>query len=240
MNLIRVCDRKTEEMFLDTARQINRNDKTWVCPLDNDIKAVFDPNKNTYYKHGTAERWVLKGDKGQLIGRVAAFIDHGLAHSYEQPTGGMGFFECINDTAPAFLLFDTAKQWLKERGMEAMDGPINFGETDKYWGLLVDGFSHPSFDVPYNPPYYQQLFEAYGFQVYYAMEGFHLDITKPLPERLSRIADRILSRPDTNSSTLHGRKKRSIPVILQMPLMKPGLRLRNTLNHWNTSTSGQP
>jgi GNAT superfamily N-acetyltransferase len=84
---------------------------------------------------------------------------------------------------------------LKEKGMEAMDGPINFGETDKYWGLLVNGFTHPSFDVPYNPPYYQNLFESYGFRVYYKMEGFHLDITKPLPERLTKIAERIINKP---------------------------------------------
>ncbi len=24
--------------------------------------------------------------------------------------------------------------------MEAMDGPINFGDRDRWWGLLIDGF----------------------------------------------------------------------------------------------------
>lgn len=195
MNLTKVCDRKTEKMFLDSARVIYKNDKTWVCPLDNDIKAVFDPAKNTYFKHGQVERWVLTGDKNVLLGRIAAFIDFNLANSYDQPTGGVGFFECVNDKEAAFLLFDTARNWLRERGMEAMDGPINFGETDKYWGLLVNGFTHPSFDVPYNHPYYQDLFESYGFQVYYKMEGFHLDITKPMPERVMKIADWIVKKP---------------------------------------------
>jgi len=65
--------------------------------------------------------------------------------------------------------------------MEAMDGPINFGETDKYWGLLVEGFSHPSYEISYNPPYYQLLFESYGFQTYYNQEGFHLNVKEPLP-----------------------------------------------------------
>ncbi|MBN2862677.1 MAG: hypothetical protein JXN62_05920 [Bacteroidales bacterium] len=195
MKLQKVSDRKTEEMFLDTARSLYKNDKTWVCPLDNDIKAVFDPAKNPYYKHGCAGRWVLTDDKQILIGRIAAFIDYNLSDSYEQATGGIGFFECINDKDAAFLLFNTAREWLREKGMEAMDGPINFGETDKYWGLLVDGFTHPSFDVPYNHQYYQDLFESYGFQVYYKMEGFHLDITKQLPERLMKIAERILNKP---------------------------------------------
>ncbi|MBN2813217.1 MAG: hypothetical protein JXQ80_04010 [Bacteroidales bacterium] len=195
MNLTKVTDKKTEKLFLDTARFIYRNDATWVCPLDKDIQGIFDPLANTYYKHGIAERWILTDDSNNLTGRIAAFIDYNLANSYDQPTGGIGFFECIRDEKAAFILFDTAVAWLKEKGMEAADGPINFGETDRYWGLLVNGFTHPSFDVSYNPPYYKQFFEAYGFDVYYTMEGFHLDITKPLPERLQKIAGRILNQP---------------------------------------------
>jgi hypothetical protein len=195
MNLIKVSDKKTKQMFLDTARVIYKNDKTWVCPLDNDINAVFDPESNPYFKHGTAERWIITDDKSRLIGRIAAFVDTNLCNSYDQPTGGTGFFECINDKQAAFLLFDTAREWLKEKSMEAMDGPINFGETDKYWGLLVEGFTHPSFDVPYNPPYYQELFESYGFQVFYKMEGFHLDVTKPIDERFVRIAQWVTNKP---------------------------------------------
>ncbi|OFY62984.1 MAG: hypothetical protein A2V64_00035 [Bacteroidetes bacterium RBG_13_43_22] len=195
MNLIKVCDRKTEKMFLDTARVIYKNDNTWVCPLDNDIKAVFDPKRNPYHKHGVVERWILTDDRKKLIGRIAAFVDFNLANTYDQPTGGIGFFECTDDKEAAFLLFDTAKNWLLEKGMEAMDGPVNFGETDKYWGLLVNGFTHPSFDVVYNHPYYQSLFESYGFQVYYKMEGFHLDITKPLPERIAKIAEWVYNKP---------------------------------------------
>ena len=161
MNLIKVTDRKTKEMFLHTPRVIYKNDKTWVCPLDNEINAIFDPDKNAYFKHGELERWILL-ENNEPIGRIAGFIDYKLANSYEQPTGGIGYFECIDDQIAASLLFNTAREWLKERGMEAMDGPINFGETDKYWGLLVDGFTHPSFEVPYNPPYYKKLFEDMG------------------------------------------------------------------------------
>jgi len=195
MELVKVSDRKTEKMFLDTARVIYKNDRVWVCPFDNDIKAIFDPRKNPYYKHGAADRWVLTDGKKKLIGRIAAFIDFNLAGTYDQPTGGMGFFECIDDHQAASLLFNTAREWLKEKGMEAMDGPINFGETDKYWGLLVGGFTHPSFDVPYNHPYYQKLFEDYGFREYYKMEGFHLSLTEPIPERFLKIAEWVANKP---------------------------------------------
>jgi GNAT superfamily N-acetyltransferase len=61
--------------------------------------------------------------------------------------------------------------------------------------LLVGGFTHPSFDVPYNHPYYQDLFETYGFRVYYTMEGFHLDLRKPMPERFLKIAEWVTRKP---------------------------------------------
>jgi hypothetical protein len=195
MTIIRVTDKKTQKQFLNAARFIYKDDPVWVCPFDNEIKAIFDPEKNPYFKHGELERWVLLDNNNNIAGRIAAFVDRNLASAYEQPTGGIGFFECINDEESAFLLFDTAREWLRHRGMEAMDGPINFGETDKYWGLLVDGFTHPSFEVPYNPPYYQNLFESYGFGVYYKMEGFHLDITIPLSERFKKIAEWVAAKP---------------------------------------------
>lgn len=194
MEIIRVSDRKTAKLFLNTARVIYKKDDVWVCPPDRDIEAIFTPSKNPYFSHGEAERWILL-DKGNPAGRIAAFIDTNLAYTYDQPTGGCGFFECINDNEAARMLFDTAREWLKKKGMEAMDGPVNFGETDKYWGLLVEGFTHPSYEAPYNHPYYKSLFESYGFQKYYGMEGFHVDVKKPFPERFAKIAEWISQKP---------------------------------------------
>lgn len=195
MNIIRVIDKKHKREFLEVPKILYKDDDVWVCPLDIHINDIFDPGKNVFYKHGEAERWILKDEKGTLAGRIAAFIDNNTALKNDQPTGGVGFFECINDKQAAFLLFDTAREWLKTKGMEAMDGPINFGETDKYWGLLVDGFTHPSFEISYNHKYYQDLFESYGFRTYYKQEGFHLDLTKKLPERIMKIADWVINKP---------------------------------------------
>jgi hypothetical protein len=59
----------------------------------------------------------------------------------------------------------------------------------------VEGFTHPSYEIAYNPPYYRKLFETYGFRTYYNQEGFHLDITRPLPPRIQQIAERVSGRP---------------------------------------------
>ncbi len=196
MRLQEVSGKKLKKAFLQVPKILYKKDNFWVCPLDKEIESIFDPEQNTYYKHGEANRWVLLDQQNKYIGRIAAFIDHNSAFKHDQPTGGTGFFECINDREAANLLFNVARDWLKARGMEAMDGPINFGETDKYWGLLVEGFSHPSYEIAYNPPYYQELFESYGFNTYYRQEGFHLNVKEDLPPRFKRIAEWIDQKPD--------------------------------------------
>ncbi|HEY4324971.1 MAG TPA: GNAT family N-acetyltransferase [Mucilaginibacter sp.] len=196
MTVTEVNNKSTRKAFLDVARKIYKTDDIWVCPLDNDVEAVFDPAKNNFHQNGKCTRWILTDDNGQLIGRVAAFINNKKAYHYDVPTGGMGFFECINDEPAAFLLFDTAKKWLIENGMQAMDGPINFGENDNFWGLLTEGFdSAPSYGMNYNPPYYHAFFENYGFKTMYAQITNQLDILKPFPERFYKIAKWVSQKP---------------------------------------------
>jgi hypothetical protein len=195
MKITKVVDKRSARQFLDVARNIYRDDPHWICPPDPIINGIFDPKKNRYFDNGEARRWILKDDTGNLIGRVAAFYDQEKAKKYDPPTGGMGFFECINDREAAFLLFETCKDWLESKGMGAMDGPINFGENDNYWGLLVEGFSPPAFGMNYNPPYYRELFEAYGFKPFFEQESKHLDLTKPFPERFWKIAEWVMRKP---------------------------------------------
>jgi GNAT superfamily N-acetyltransferase len=189
--------------FLDLPHAIYAGDPHWVCPLENDIEAVFDPARNNYHTHGQCTRWLLKNDAGKVIGRIAAFVDDRKARLSHPYHGGCGFFECINDQSAANLLFDTARNWLLERGMEAMDGPINFGENDMWWGLLVEGFSRPYYGMNYNPPYYRQLFETYGFQVEYQQISNKIDIRKPFPERFDKIARWVAARPGHSFDHLH-------------------------------------
>jgi len=195
VNIIEVSSKKHRKEFLDLAGFIYKNDSNYARPLDGEIEGIFDPKENSFYKHGEAIRWILQNKEGKTIGRIAAFINTNKAFSFDQPTGGCGFFECINDKKAAYLLFDTAKSWLQDRGMEAMDGPINFGENDNHWGLLVDGFIPQGYGMPYHQQYYKEFFESYGFQVFFEQYSYHLDRTKPFPERFWKIAEWIAKKP---------------------------------------------
>ncbi len=196
MKLIEVTLRKHRRLFLDMVENIYRNDPYYVRPLDDETEGIFDPERNSFFLHGEATRWILVNDDEKVIGRVAAFINKRKAFTFQQPTGGMGFFECINDKAAAKLLFDCSRDWLAARGMQAMDGPVNFGENDVNWGLLVEGFIHPGFGMNYNPPYYREFFEGYGFKFYFEQVSNHLDLTKPFPDRFWKIAEWAMKKPE--------------------------------------------
>ena len=108
----------------------------YIRPLDKDIDQVFDPKKNKAFRQGEAARWILKDEEGRLLGRIAAFVNKRYKSKGDEfPVGGIGFFDCIHNQDAADQLFDVARHWLLQRGMEAMDGPINFGERDSWWGL---------------------------------------------------------------------------------------------------------
>ncbi len=194
MRILEVDTPKRIKSFLNVPKKIYADDPHWVSPLDKDIEAIFDPEKNNFHAHGKIKRWILVDNKQRLIGRIAAFINEKKAYTFEQPTGGVGFVESIDNAAAFKLLFDMAKKWLQENGMEAMDGPINFGENDTFWGLLIEGFTHPSYGMNYNKPYYQKHFETYGFKTQYEQLTNHLDIYKPFPERFTKIANWVVKK----------------------------------------------
>src|SRR5579864_9027339 len=102
MQLIEVKDKRSISDFHKLPFKIYAGDANWVPHVKQEVEAVFDRTNNPYYKHGDAIRWVLYNDKNEPVGRVAAFINEKIAHTAEQPTGGMGFFECINDKNAAF------------------------------------------------------------------------------------------------------------------------------------------
>lgn len=207
-----VACKLSKQNFLELPVNLYKDEPNWIRPLDSEIEAVFDSQKNKMFQQGNCCRWILVDLNGVTIGRVAAFVDNKTRDLNSQPTGGMGFFECVDDLEAAHTLFNHCVYWLKEQGIEAMDGPINFGERHQWWGLLVDGFHKPLYGMSYSLPYYRNLFESYGFKTYFEQYTyktiFSLD---SLSEIISWKAKRIEKNPDY--SIVHFDKKQMAKFV---------------------------
>ncbi len=204
--LKKVVDKNQEKAFLNFPARLYEKEKNWIRPLDGEVVKIFDPERNKLFRSGEAVRWVLKTAENKTVGRIAAFYDKRTAKKYEQPTGGLGFFDCIDDQEAANMLFDAGKAWLADKGMEAMDGPVNFGNRDNFWGCLKEGFYENTFNMPYNFPYYNQLFENYGFKNYFNQYVYYKKISEGASEVSHAKAERILKNPDYHFDVLNWKR----------------------------------
>ena len=197
MQVVPLVSNSEEKEFIEFPTRLYRDNPTWIRPMDADIRAVFDPEKNKAFSQGTCSRWLLK-DGDRTLGRIAAFFTYPANPDTEdEPSGGIGFFDCIQSQDAANTLFDTAREWLQEQGATYMDGPVNFGRRDKWWGLLTKGFEvEPNYQCNYNFPYYAELFENYGFQTYFQQYTFLRNVFDPVSKRLAYKADLVAADPD--------------------------------------------
>lgn len=198
-----VQNENQKKKFLEFPAQLYQHDKNYIRPRNLDLEEIFNPEKNISFQTGECARFLFKNKQEETVGKVAVFIS-GL-YEQKQPTGGIGFFDCINDQKTADFIFDHCRDWLQKRGMEAMDGPINFGERDKFWGLLTEGFDEPLFGMNYNFSYYRELFENYGFKLYFEQLCF----SRPIFAEVSRIFTLMHTKHSRNPAISAKRMKKN-------------------------------
>ncbi len=194
MQLIEVQTPEQHKKFLEAPAVILGDDPNYIRVLDKDTNDIFTPDNRLLKRGGKYILWIVEDDNGNLVGRIAAFVNPKYKNKIK--AGGMGFFDSINDTKVSTLLLDAAKEWLMAEGMEAMDGPINFGERDRFWGVMVEGFLPPVYAMHYAKPYYKDLLEDYGFQMYYHQLCFGMPVTHILPEKFRNRYEELKNNTD--------------------------------------------
>ena len=175
--------------FIKFQWKVYQNDKYWVPPLIMDRKKILNKVKNPFFKHAEADYFLAERD-GELVGRIAA-IKNDLHNKYHNDKAGFfGFFECIDDQKVADALLDTAKKWLKDKGLNEMRGPANPSSNDE-WGMLLDGFEdEPRLLMTYNPKYYLTLCDNYGLKKIKDLYAWKLEQDKVLgSDKVKRVAE---------------------------------------------------
>jgi len=190
-----VSTRGQRKQFLTLPWSLYRDDPLWIPPLRTNQKELVGYKKHPFYERNEVQTFLAVRD-GEPVARVAAIINHGHNERYKEKRGFFGFFESIDDEQVAGELFAAARDWLSERGMETVRGPVN-PSLNYECGLLVEGFDEsPCFMMTYNHEYYGRLIEACGFekcQDMYAYDG-HIEMLAQLDEKLAFIGEEAKKR----------------------------------------------
>lgn len=185
MHIEEVVNKQQWKEFFMVPDLIYRDDAQYIPHIKQDIERILGRHNPLLYEGG-CKVWILK-EENKLIGRIAAF------YTRSNKRAGLGFFECTDDQMAANLLFNAAFDFLRCSGKEGVEGPVNFGERDQFWGLMVKGYVRPSYQENYNPPYYQQLFENYGFEQDIVQTTQELTPAEFNLQKFKPLADKVLS-----------------------------------------------
>ena len=192
--------------FIRLAHDIYADDPNFRPPLEFEIGARIDPQKNPGLKSSPHQLWIAYKD-GAPVGRISAIVNKAHLGYHHDGAGHFGFLEMIDDDAVAAGLVNAAADWLKAQGMEKIAGPFSFSVNEEC-GLLVDGFDTPPYVMmPHGRPYYAARLERLGFSK--AMDIYalrYLPRRDFIPEKRQRFIEKVLSKPNISVRTLDFRK----------------------------------
>ena len=194
MKIHSVKDKRDLSKFMWFPYHFYRGDPNWVPPLRAEIRKQFNPATNPLLDHCDYQLFLLI-DNGEVIGRIAAFIDHLALDAWNEKIGLGGYYECVPDLEASRLLFSSAADWLHKRGMSAMRGPWTF--VSQEWGQVVEGFSPPPcIMAPHNPPYYDDHFQSFGLKKVKDLLCYSISAKEgyQIPDRILSLTDRIAKR----------------------------------------------
>lgn len=174
IKIVTVETSRQRTQFIDFPHILFDGDLNYVPQLFMSQKELLTPGKHPFYKHSSGQLFLAyRNDK--IVGRIAAFWNVNNNKFNNLSEGNFGFFDCENDQEVANELFDAAFEWCKQKGANNMVGPINLSTNDSC-GLLIDGFHLPPVVMmPYNPPYYIDLIENYGFHKKVDLRAYIVD-----------------------------------------------------------------
>ncbi|MBU1565894.1 MAG: acyl-CoA N-acyltransferase [Proteobacteria bacterium] len=189
--------------FIDLPWSIYKDFPLWIPPIKSSVAKLLDRKKHPFWQFSEGEFFLAERD-GKVVGRIAAIID-GNNNAYHSETfGAWGFFECFQDHEAACGLFEAVEQWVRERGMSAIRGPLN-PSTNYEVGLLVDGFAkEPALMMPYNPAYYLDLIYGVGYRKEKDLFSYRFTRDHEAPKWMFEVSQRICEK---NDITIHCPKK---------------------------------
>ena len=128
-----------------------------------DTLDTFNPRKNPALKFCDVECFLALRN-GKIVGRVAAIINHRANERWNEKHVRFGWIDFIDDIRVTEALLKTVEDWGRQRGMEAIVGPLGFTDMDLE-GMLTEGYDQLStMNSIYNYPYYPEHMRQLGYE----------------------------------------------------------------------------
>lgn len=189
----KIRSKKNLRKFVKLPWELYQGNPHWVPPLISDTEHLLTPGRNPFWENAERELF-LAYDEDEIVGRVAAIISANHNKTYGEKTGFFGFYESIDDQEVASALYGAAEEWLAEKGMRHMRGPMNPNINEEF-GFVVKGFDQDPFVMmPYTLPYYLRLVESQGFKKVKDVHAYWADVAAGMPEKVARIAAMLKKR----------------------------------------------
>lgn len=222
-----VQSKSDQKLFLNYPWELYRGDPNWIPPIRMNQKELVGFKKHPFHDNARVQPFLAKRN-GQVVGRIAAIIDQAHNQHYKEQQGFFGFYESIDDEQVSRQLFDAARDWLRQNGIEKLRGPVN-PSLNYECGLLVDGFdSPPTFMMTYNPPYYERLLQSYGFIKAHDLLAFwgHVDMLGSLDDKLRFVTEEAKRRFNVTVRRMNRAKfKEDVQTFLE-------IYNKSMLNNW--------
>ncbi|MBA1335323.1 MAG: hypothetical protein HPY66_0945 [Firmicutes bacterium] len=189
-----VKDSNGLKRFAEFAWSVYRDDPYWVPPLKGEILSTLEGKDNPLFMNGPHALFIAYKDT-EVSGRICVGINETLNNKKNKAEGYVCMFECCSDYNVASALFERAEQWLGDRNIDLVKGPISPTNGDDLRGLLVEGFNGPPVLMnSYNPRYYRDFFERYGFVKYLDLYAYYWDVKDIPEERYLKAVDYAMKR----------------------------------------------
>ena len=127
-------NQKEVNQFVQFPFKLYKESKYWVPPFVSDVAKILNRNKHPFYEHSTAE-FFLAENENQTLGRLAVLNNRKYNELQKQKTAFFYYFETVEDPVVTQALFDEAQNWVQQRGLNKIIGPMGFMQGDGI-GLL--------------------------------------------------------------------------------------------------------
>ena len=207
---VRPIETKAEfRQFFEFPWVLYKGDPNWVPPLLSMRNELLDKQKNPAWEYMDGQYFgAWRGE--MMVGTITAFVNHRHNEMWDEHIGWFGTFEFYDDVETSKALLETAIEWVKSRGYDAIRGPQSF-TTHEETGMQVEGFTPPVIMMAYNPPYYQRHMQATDFQPVRDIVSmyFHRDMeaTTGMGARLKKLAEWAMKRHNITIRKMNPKKK---------------------------------